>query len=121
MQVKDWLHPADTVRITEFSEDEEIKMYTDGSKYDNGVGASIAMFLKGKLDHQLKYKLHNNCSNNQAEQMAIVKAIESIENIYNRDSRQRTAIIYTDSRVTIQSLKNHRNYKILIEETRKKQ
>jgi len=75
------------------------------------------LFIKGKLQHQLKYKLHNNCSNNQAEQMAIV---EAIENIYNRDSRRRTTIIYTDSRVTVQSLKNHRNYKILIEEIRKK-
>ena len=52
--------------------------------------------------------------------MAIVKAIEAIENIYNRDSKQRTAINYTDSRVTIQSLKNHRNHKNPIEEIRKK-
>ena len=43
--------------------------------------------------------------------MATVKAIEAIENIHNRDSRRRTAIIYTDSRVTVQSLKNHRNHK----------
>ena len=49
--------------------------------------------------------------------MATVKAIE---NIYSRDSRRRTAIIYTDSRVTVQSLKNHRNHKNLIEEIRKK-
>ena len=87
VQVKDWLHPADNVRTTEFLEDEEIQIYRDGSKNDNGVVAGIAIFTKGKLEHQLKYKLHNNCSNNQAEQMAIVKAIESIENIYNRDSR----------------------------------
>jgi ArsR family metal-binding transcriptional regulator len=52
--------------------------------------------------------------------MTIVKAIEAIENICNRDSRRRTAIIYTNSRVTIQSLKNHRNHKNLIEEIRKK-
>jgi len=50
--------------------------------------------------------------------MATVKAIEAIENIYNRDSRRRTAIIYTDSTVTVQSLKNHKN---LIEEIRKRQ
>jgi len=51
--------------------------------------------------------------------MATVKAIEAIENIHNRDSRRRTAIIYTDSRVTVQSLKNHRNHKNLKEEIRK--
>jgi ribonuclease HI len=117
VQVKDWLHPADTVRITELPE-EEIQRYTDGSKNDNGVGAGIAIFIKGKLEQQLKYKLHNNCSNNLDEQMVILKAIEAIENIY-KDSR-RTATIYTDSRVTIQSLKNHRNHTNLIEEIRNK-
>ena len=86
---------------------------------DNGVGAGIAIFIKGKLEQQLKYRLRNNCSNNQAEQMATVKAIEAIENIY-KDSRRRKATIYTDSRVTIQSLKNHRNHKNLIEAIRKK-
>ena len=87
---------------------------------DNGVRAGIANFMKGKLEEQLKYKLHNNYSNNQAEQMAIVKAIEAIGNIHIRDGRLRTATIYTDSRVTVQSLKNHRNHKNLIEEIRKK-
>ena len=94
MQVNVWLHPADTVRVTEFPEDEEIQIYADGGINDNGVGAGIAIFIKGELQHRLKYKLHNNCSNNQAKQVAIVKAIEATENIYNRDSRRRTAIIY---------------------------
>jgi hypothetical protein len=81
VKVKVWIHPADTVRIIEHPEDEEIQIYTDGSKNDNGVGAGIDIFIKVKLQHQLKYKLHNNYSNNQAEQIAIVKAIEAIENI----------------------------------------
>jgi len=121
VQVKDWIHPADTVRITEHpeEEEEEIQIYMDGRKNDNGVGAGITIFIKGEL-HQLKYKLRNNCSNNQGEQMTIVKVTEAIENICNRDSRRRIAIIYTNSRVTIQSLKNHRNHKNLIEEIRKK-
>jgi ribonuclease HI len=29
----------------------------------------------------MKHKLHNRCSNNQAEQMAIVKALQEIETI----------------------------------------
>ena len=120
VQAKDWIHPADTVRITEHPEDEEIQIYTEGSKNNNGVGAGIAIFIKGKLQHQLKYKLHNNCSNNQAERVAIVKATEAIENIYSRGSRGRTATIYIDSRVTVQSLENHRNHKNLMEEIRKK-
>jgi len=111
VQLKNWLHPTDLVRITELPEDEEIQIYTDGSKNDNGVGTGRAIFIKGKLEEQLKYKLHNNCSNNQTEQMAIVKAIEANGNIHIRDSRLRKATIYTESRVTIQSLKNHRNHK----------
>ena len=114
VQLKDWLHPGDLVKITELPEDEEIQIYTNGSKKVKGVGAGIAIFIKGKLEGQLKYKLHNNCSNNQAEQMDIVKAIEAIGNIHIRDSRLRTATKYIDSRVTIQSLKNHRNLKNLI-------
>jgi hypothetical protein len=53
MQPKDWLHPADTVRITELPEDDEIQIYTYGSKNDNGVGAGIAVFIEGKLEQQL--------------------------------------------------------------------
>jgi len=53
--------------------------------------------------------------------MAIVKAIEAVENIYNRDSRRRKAIIYTDSTDTVQSLKYQRSHKNLIEEIREKQ
>jgi len=103
VQLKDWLHPADLVRITELPQDEEIQIYTDGSKNYNGVGAGIANFIKGKLEEQLKYKLHKNCCNIQAEQMFIVKAIEAIGNIHIRDSRLRTATIYTDSRIIKES------------------
>ena len=75
-KARDWLHPAELVRIIETPEEEEIQIYTDGSKNENGVGAGIAIFVKGKIEEKLKYKLHDNCSNNQAEQLAIVKAIE---------------------------------------------
>ena len=105
------------VKLLLCPEDEEIQIYTDGSKNENGVGAGIAIFDKGKTEKKLKYKLHNNCSNNQAEQFAIVKAMENT-NISN--SRRRIATIYADSKVTIQSIKNYRNHKSLIEKIRKK-
>ena len=47
MQVKDCLHPANTVRIIEHPEDEHIQMYTVGNKNDNGIGVGIANFIKG--------------------------------------------------------------------------
>jgi capsular polysaccharide biosynthesis protein len=67
-QPKDWLDPAVSVTITETAEDGDIQIYTDGSKNDNGVGAGIAIFITGNLHQPLKYMLHNNCTNNQAEQ-----------------------------------------------------
>ena len=40
---KNWLHPAEFVRIIENPYDEEIQIYTDGSKKDNGVRAGIVI------------------------------------------------------------------------------
>jgi len=37
--------------------------------------------MKNKLIHEMKHKLHDRCSNNQAEQMTIVKALQAIEKI----------------------------------------
>jgi len=54
VQPKDWLNPANTIRITEQLEQEEhaIQIFTDGSKSEHGVGAGIAIFVQGKLEHQ---------------------------------------------------------------------
>jgi hypothetical protein len=75
---KDWCHPTETITITERQDDPAIQIYTDGSKNEGGVGAGIAIFIQGQLTSQLKYALHQRCSNNQAEQLAIVKALEAI-------------------------------------------
>ena len=53
-----------------------IEVYTDGSKSENGIGSGIAVFIDKHLTFQLKYKLADRCSNNQTEQLAIVKALE---------------------------------------------
>ena len=76
VQPKDWLHPADSVRITE-QDEHAIQIFTDGSKSENGVGTGIAIFMQSELTHQLRYKLHNTWPNNQAEQLAVVKALEA--------------------------------------------
>jgi hypothetical protein len=80
---KDWIHPADSVRINEWTEEKEhtiqIRVYTDGSKNEQGVGSGLAIYIQSKLTHQIKHKLHDRCSNNQAEQIAIVKALQAIE------------------------------------------
>jgi ribonuclease HI len=118
-QPEDWLHPADTVRISEHHEDDAIQILTDGSKNSQGVGAGIAIFIQHKLAHQRRLTLHSKCSNNQAEQLAIVKALETIEELYIADSVPREITIHTDSRISLQSLKNPKNHKHLIDEIRR--
>ena len=46
--------------------------------------------------------------------------MEALENTNIRNSRRRIVTIYTDSKVTIQSIKNYRNHKSLLEKIRKK-
>ena len=106
VQPKDRLHPADSVRITDQNNGHAIQIFTDGSKSDQGVGAGVAIFIQNKLVHQSRYTLHKRCSNNQAEQLAIVKALEIIEKLYTNDKIPRTTTVNTDSRITLQSLQN---------------
>jgi ribonuclease HI len=54
----------------------------------------------------MKHKLHDKCSNNQAEQMTIVKALQAIETIKINTTTPKTIKIHTDSRITLESIKN---------------
>jgi len=119
---QDWNHPADTVRITEQNETMEhtIHIYTDGSKTEQAVGSGIAIYVNNKLTHQIKHKLNNRCSNNQAEQTAILKALHALETIKLDNNTSRTVKLFTDSKITTFSLKNAKNRKHLIEEIRRK-
>jgi ribonuclease HI len=120
VQPKDWLHPADSVRITEQEDEHAIQIFTDGSKSEHRVGAGIAIFIQSNLVHQLRYTIHKRCSNNQAEQLAVVKALETIEKSHINDNLPRTVTVHTDRRITLQSLKNTKNHNYLIQEIRKK-
>jgi ribonuclease HI len=63
-----------------------------------------------------KYKLQNHCSNNQAEQIAILKSLEQLPSL--TDQRNRRAAINTDSKMTLDSLINYTVHNILIEAVR---
>jgi ribonuclease HI len=121
-ELKNWLHPADVVKIIEVKEYKEqtIQVYTDGSKNEHGVGSGVAIFVGEELTAQLKFKLDNRCSNNQAEQLAIAKALEVIETIDIAENSPSTVAIFTDSRITKDSLKNVNNHSYLMEEIRKR-
>ena len=80
------------------------------------MGAGVVIFVSNELTVCHKFKLNHRCSNNQAEQLAILKAL----GLRNGGQNPRTKGIYTDSRITIDSLKNASNHNYLIEEIRKK-
>ncbi|MCL2355144.1 MAG: hypothetical protein FWC68_04670 [Oscillospiraceae bacterium] len=56
----------------------KVHVYTDGNKREHGVGSGIAIFKDSKVIHAKKYKLNRRRSNNQAEQLAILKAPEKL-------------------------------------------
>jgi ribonuclease HI len=87
---------------------------------EHGVRAGIAIFIQSKLAHQLRYTLLIKCSNNRAKQLAIVKALDKLGKLHINDNIPRTATVHTDSRITLQLLKNTKNHNYLIEEIRKK-
>jgi ribonuclease HI len=79
-------------------------IFTDGSKTDDKAGAGVAIYMDQELIKRCKYKLGSRCTNNQAEQLAILKSLEELSDL--PDQRSRTAAIYTDSQVTLDSLGN---------------
>ena len=66
MELKNWPHPADVVKIIEDNgyKKQTFQIYTDGSKNEHGVGSGVAIFVGKELKPQLKFKLDNRCSNN---------------------------------------------------------
>ena len=122
LEPQHWPHPAEVVKINEATEGTQhtLQIFTDGSKNDLGVGSGIAIFLGNELTRNLKIKLDKKCTNNQAEQLAIAKALEAIETIALPENSPRSAVIYTDSKITLDSLKNITNHKSLIEDIRNK-
>ena len=55
-------------------------------KGSRGVGAGVAIFSSNKPTARYKFKLDHRCSNNQAEQLAILKAMELTNHIETADN-----------------------------------
>jgi ribonuclease HI len=53
----------------------------DGSKIGGKVGAAAVIIKEDIVRHQSKFKLQERCSNKQAEQVAILTALEQIPNL----------------------------------------
>jgi hypothetical protein len=89
MEVKNWIHPAKHITIIDGHEHSThyIHAYTDGSKNEAGVGSGIAIFSGSSLKTTLKYRLNERCSNNQAEQMAILKSLKYIQHLKEEEEK----------------------------------
>ena len=79
----------------------------------------MAIFIVKEPVTQLKFKLDNRCSNNQVEQLATAKMLEVIESIHILENSPCTVTIFTDSRITLDLLKNVNNHRYLIKVIRK--
>jgi ribonuclease HI len=84
------------------------------------VVSGVAVFTGKVLTEQLKFKLDDRCSNNQAEQLAIVKALEVLKMQQVKNNEPGRAVIYTDSKITLDSIISAKNHEHLVEEIRKK-
>jgi ribonuclease HI len=119
---KNWIHPAVIISVDTMDDSEESlwQVFTNGSKSKQGVGSGVAVFKGQELMEQLKFKLENRCSNNQAEQLAIIKALEAIQKQQVNYNEHRTVVIHMDSNITLDSLRNAKNHNHLVEQIRKK-
>jgi len=81
MELENWTHPATHIKTIEGEEESLylIQAYTDGSKSDLGVCAGVVSFLDNNVIKTMQYRLNERCSNNQAEQMTILNALEYIQ------------------------------------------
>ena len=96
------------------------EVYTDGSKIGDNVGAAGIIFVNGKLVHQLKFKLHGHCSNNQVEQIAILNVLEKLEDLQDGKDNEKRVAMYTDSKINLDLLQNKFKRNHLIELIRNK-
>jgi len=115
-------HPAEVAAFIVGKEygKETIQIYTDGSRNEQGVGTGVMMFSGNELVKTLNYRLDSRCSNNQAQQQAIAKALEALEKTDIEENSPPTAAIITDSKISLDSIKNMNNHSYLIEENRER-
>jgi hypothetical protein len=96
LEVRYWQHPAElaTIHEVENGSTYTTEVYTDGSKIGDNVGAAGIIFVNGKIVHQLKFKLHGHCSNNQAKQITILKVLEKSEELHDGQDNDKRIAIY---------------------------
>ncbi|CAG4947588.1 unnamed protein product [Parnassius apollo] len=85
------------------------RIYTDGSKHSNKVGAAFVIHKPNGEKIIRKYKLHDSCSVFQAELLAISKACEWII-----EHKINPTYIFSDSKSGLQEIANENSYNSLV-------
>jgi len=121
LEIQHWQHVAEFGKILEVvgNEDTSIKIYTDGSKQEQRVGSRAVISKESEMIAKLQLKTDNKCSKNQAEQLAILKALEKLEGMNKQSINPLSTTMITDSRITLDSLQNYNNICFLVEDIRK--
>lgn len=112
-------HPATHVsfRFTDQETNANVKIYTDGSKNDENVGAALVAYNKtGQIINTQMYKLPPYSSSFEGEAIALTKAIEYIKTCGYNNTYQ----ILTDSLSCLQGLQNLKNNNPLIVDIKKR-
>jgi len=121
LEVIYWPHPAEIPPIRAPTEipHNVLNIFTDGSKI-GGKGGAAAVIIKDDIVlHQCTFKLHERWSNNQAEQVAILRALEQIQNLQLAEDAEKIAAVNRDSKVTLDTMQSRNKHYILIESIRK--
>jgi len=95
LEVRYWPHSVEMPLIgapTEIPHN-VINIFTDGSKIGGKVGAAAVIIKDDIVLHQSKYKLHERCSSNRAEQVAILKALEQIQNLQLAEDAEKIVVV----------------------------
>jgi len=115
-----WPHPVHFIKIPETKgcQDETFRFYTDGSKGERGVGAGVVIIVNKELLTPNKFILNHRCSNNQAEKLAIFKALDLINYLEIADNKPRTIGVHIDSTITTDCLKNASKHNYIMKKSR---
>ncbi|XP_067143919.1 uncharacterized protein [Centruroides vittatus] len=105
--ITDLSSPYDRRPIKEETETshQSIKIYTNGSKSEEGVGAAYVVFEDGKEVAVKQYKLDDRCTVFQAELLAIKEAVKYC----CTHLREKEVLICTDSRSALDTLKKYKD------------
>jgi len=122
LEVRYWPHPVEVPLISAPTEIPHniINIFTDSSKIGGKVGAAAGIIKDDIVLHQSKYKLHERCSNNRAEQVVILRALGQIQNLQLAEDAEKIVVVNTYSKVALDTLQNRNKHYILVGNIRRK-